>query len=842
MESVSANQELVSVDFSVVLKNIQGFDSEASVPFQMAIDGGEPELVHIIMGFDPGEEASFVFARELTPGSHTVTFFIGDIVIDSTSIDIEPAGVSLLPSPTPTNTPTPEPTSTPTPTNTPTPEPTETPTPTATQTAVAAPSTPPTATSLPTTTATPPPKPTVVATPSPMPTATASPTTKVATFSLQAFTNGSWLEQQDPQLASSIKELDWIKDGIDDTESKAIQDLLYIAVTSRSVVASIVSLSWVQDGIHDVEAGAFRWLNNIGSAEVASSVVSLGWVEDGIDAVEVEALENLSYIANKDTGVGLSIITLGWIQDGIADLEAGAIDWLKNIASAEVALSVVSLGWVEDGIDAVEVEALENLSYMSNKDTGVGLSLTSLSWVQDGIGSLEARAIEEVSYLSHEHTAAALFVVGMPFMETIEPPDISAVASLWQLAADDLGSFETVMSHGALQDGISDDLAPVVATLHGVAETNPGLIDVLLDPSRVLLERRTITLPLAGDVVLDIIRTASGAASSMDLLEHSVRRIEEYMDAPFPTRYVSILYENAVGAGGKNFGTHIAILPEADVDDENELDRTVIAHEVAHYYWSGNKNWVDEGGANFLEIERHFMGASRDAAASVSDPPCGYASNIAELEDLDEGIESVCEYSLGERLFVDLYLTLGDERFREGFRTLYLSLESESVGIDQVREAFRSDDGAASAVISRWWDGTGSYDLSRLDTSPVNPGLISISGRIDEAYIATGTDGPAVSDFSVQDVTDWVYLTLKFSYDVTGGPHKVPLEIVEYYEDGFEFSRRSGELAAQAKSIGGTAWFSVGTHPSRKWAPGRYWVYVYAGERKVAEVQYEVTP
>ena len=555
-----------------------------------------------------------------------------------------------------------------------------------------------------------------------------------------------------------------------------MQNLLYVAVASRSVASTIVSLGWVQDGVDDLEAGA---------------------------------IEALSHIAYQNVAVAAAAVSLDWIQDGVDDLEAGAIDWMSNIESAEVKSAIVALGWVQDGID-----------------------------------SLETQAIEEVSYLSHEHTVAALSVVGMPFMETIEPPDISAVASLWQLAADDLGTFDVVMSHEALREGISDDLAPVVATLHGVAETNPGLINVLLDSSRVLLERRTITLPRAGDVVLDIIRTASGAASSMDLLEHSVRRIEEYMDVRFPTRHVNILYENAVGtAGGTNFGTHIGILPKADVDDENELDRTVIAHEVAHYYWRGNKSWIDEGGANFLEMERHSMGASpRDATASVSDPPCGYASNIAELENLDEDIETVCEYSLGERLFVDLYLTLGDERFREGFRTLYLSSALDSMGIDQVREAFRSDDGAASTVISRWYDGKEPHDLSRLNGGPVDPRLPNINGRIDEAYIVTRTGSPAVSTFSAQDVTDWVHLTLKYSYSVSGATREVPLEIVEYYEDGFEFNRWSVELIAEARYSGGTSWFSVGPPPSRKWAPGRYWVYILAGDRKVAEVQYEVTP
>ncbi|MCY4528499.1 MAG: hypothetical protein OXD46_05645, partial [Chloroflexi bacterium] len=166
---------------------------------------------------------------------------------------------------------------------------------------------------------------------------------------------------------------------------------------------------------------------------------------------------------------------------------------------------------------------------------------------------------------------------------------------------------------------------------------------------------------------------------------------------------------------------------------------------------------------------------------------------------------------------------------------------SESVGIKHVWEAFGSEGKDTAAVIARWYDGTELYDLSRLDSGPVDPSLPSINGRIDEAYIVTSTDGPPVSAFSTQDITDWVYLTLKYSYKVSGATREVPMEIVEYYEDGFEFSRRSRPLTAEDKYSGGTSWFFVGSPPG-KWTPGRYVVQVYAGERKLAEVEYEVTP
>ena len=550
--------------------------------------------------------------------------------------------------------------------------------------------------STPAMTAAPSPEPTSTATPSPTPSPTppptATPSPRPTPSPLRNFENGRWLKQKDPQLAGSIEELGWAQDGLEGFESEALENLLYIAVLSRSVASSVVSLNWVQDGVDDVEAEAIGWVNNFGSADVASSVVSLGWVEDGIEALEVEVIENLSYLADGDAG-------------------------------------------------------------------------------------------------------AAMRIVGMPFIQTIEPPDISAIESLAQLAAFQPSAFVGVMSHNALRNGISDKMAPVVATLNGVAETNPALIDVLLDPSRVLMERRVITLPLTGDVVLDIIRTAPGAGRSIDLLEGSVRGTEEFMSEPLPTSHVVVLYEEAVPGSnvGVNYGTHVAILPAYDTDDESHESSFVghiNAHEVSHYYWSGNESWVDEGAAEIMASV--VDGARTGRPVAVTNPPCGHAASLAELERLDASrgdVEFQCNYSLGERLFVDLYRTLGHEKFQQGFRDLYLTSEIEdevhdlpgtAVGIEHIREAFGTDEGLESVVISRWYDGTEPYDLTRLDTGPVDPILPSINGRIEKAYVSIGEEGPAVTTFSARDVADWVIFSLEYAYDVSSGPREVPLEIVEF--------------------------------------------------------------
>ncbi len=501
-------------------------------------------------------------------------------------------------------------------------------------------------------------------------------------------------------------------------------------------------------------------------------------MQDGIDGTESDAIQSMLYIAVTSRSVVSSLVSLGWVQDGISDDEAQAIDWINNMSGAEVMSAVVALGWVQDGVDDLEVKTIEELSYIAYQDSGLGLSVVSLDWVRDGIEELEAKAIEGLSHIAHEDAEAASRIVRMPFLETIEPPDVSAMDSLSRLAAFEPKMFKAVMSHATLRDGISDDLAPIVATLRGVAETNPGLVDVLLHPAKVTVERRTITLPLAGEVVLAIVRTGSGASRSMDLLEHSVRGVERFMGLPFPTNYAGLLFENAVfgSVAGTNFGTHVAILPEYDVDDgsrEAEVAGSHIAHEVAHYYWSGNADWVDEGAADLMASI--VEGARTGRPVEVTNRPCAYAATIANIEGLGPSksdVEFECNYALGERLFVDLYRTRGDQKFLQGFRALYLASEMEddeddsgtSVSIGHVRQAFRSDDGAERAVIARSYDGTEPYDWSKLDYGPVDPSLPSINGRIDKAYIVTRSGGSAVGAFSARDVSGWVLLTLERSY------------------------------------------------------------------------------
>ena len=134
------------VDFMLEVKNDQVLEDEIA-QLQMSVDDGAPELVNIIANLPPGESASFAFAREFTPGPHTIRFSVGDshttVIVNVESGDIavytptpQPAATAISTAiSTPMPTITPVPISTPTPTITPlltltsTPIPTQTPVP-----------------------------------------------------------------------------------------------------------------------------------------------------------------------------------------------------------------------------------------------------------------------------------------------------------------------------------------------------------------------------------------------------------------------------------------------------------------------------------------------------------------------------------------------------------------------------------------------------------------------------------------------------------------------------------------------------------------------------------------
>ena len=503
---------------------------------------------------------------------------------------------------------------------------------------------------------------------------------------------------------------------------------------------------------------------------------------------------------------------------------------------------------------------IHTLTYVASDTDGDDVSLTfDVGIVEIDLGPYDkaerdaAIIVDDLRYIAGRFPTIAERIKEMPFLVTIDPADMVAVASMRRLA--ERNELPQLLSHPALQAGISDEQAKIVATLQEVNEGNRNLINTLLDPERVRVEERVVRLPHTGKTLLAIIRTEPGVARTINILERVIRNIDAFMGAEFPANYLAYRFESGDWCCGGFFGTHTRL--EARLYDNerssDDWDRIILTHETAHYYWTGlwrghDSYWVWEGGAELVTAASEHVTNGRPM-----DPwgaPCYAYRTLADLDhyldpsDPDPGSRA-CVYRLGERLFLDMYMTLGEDAFRRGFRAYYLS---ELRGIEHIRTAFRSATSRKQAVdnvIDRWYYGTEPYDSSRLDERTADATLPSIRSRIIDAFLSL-PNGDRVTSISAGDDVERMRLTIDYSSDGEQ-PFRLPLEAVEYYEDGFvrdrnTFFLNSSDDGRKQVWISGTSPKNDASYllgPARR-AEGRYWIYVYDGDRKVTQVEYQV--
>lgn len=223
-------------------------------------------------------------------------------------------------------------------------------------------------------------------------------------------------------------------------------------------------------------------------------------------------------------------------------------------------------------------------------------------------------------------------------------------------------------------------------------------------------ESRDINLPQTGRVTLQINRSGElGSGQSMEILEHAVKTIEEYMGQPIPLQGREIRLDfvpTITGTGGDpagiHRGTHMEILQEYE-SGQSWLRAglgSIIAHEVAHYYWRDERTWLHEGAADFLAL--YSENRRTGAPIQPENQRCYQVSNIRQLETKryeqgDAGYS--CNYSLGEGLFVDLYNAMSATAFRQSFRELYAAGQNKLAGVHQVRQAYLG----SWSIIDRWY-------------------------------------------------------------------------------------------------------------------------------------------
>ncbi len=718
-------------------------------------------------------------------------------------------------------------------------------------------------------------------------------------------------------IAVAVIEKPWTADGPDEVQSELVAlvgDIRWIADNDQSAALQVLSLPFLDtlelgDGA-TVEFFAHLFAYSQGNPlRIFDAFIAKSWVADGLAENEMEVLSKVKSIGDSSEDIALQILDMPFLEtietaDGHTIDALNPLITLRQEESLQVFDALAAKSWVPDGLNEAELRVVRHIRLIADNSESAALqildmpfletievadgftmdalsplvvhrqgdslqvfdALAAKSWVPDGLNDAERGVIRDIRWIADRDEDAALRVLDMPFLDVVQTPDKHAMAALNGMDRHSRDHSLRLMEHPLIGGGISDRTARIVSILpHFVNRDEPDwdLVDALLEPDNDLLEERTITLPLAGEVALALIRTTPGSERNMGYLEHAVRVNEEFTGVPFPKDYVAVLFADipGTGGGGAHYGTHIVAGPLHDNGGDDYVttySHGLLAHETAHYYWRYGKIWINEGAASFMTEIAQLARIGRFWRDHFV--LCGHVDTIAELDAWSPSygdIGSECHYALGERLFMDLYSELGDAEFRKGFRNLYLltqvqgdECEGTSLNICHLRAAFvhgADEEAAAIAqrVIARWYDGTEPYATT--EVVPPDPFIPSIGGRVNMLVSAThggpSIQGKLYESERIAENHPHVRLTLRYNYPPGEPTRDVEFKVLTYFEDRFAFHSGTVKFNLQSGHRQTSShWTSVGLSPHKPWPIGRYWVSAYLDGVKVAEESFEVLP
>lgn len=356
----------------------------------------------------------------------------------------------------------------------------------------------------------------------------------------------------------------------------------------------------------------------------------------------------------------------------------------------------MALSWVKDGLDSAEKTAIDYILYSAVVDRSLAQAIIQLPWIADGMEPNETEAVQEIYFVAHENASVAQALVGMPFMVSNEPADVHALNGILEIIRN--GLTRNLTSSQVYRNGITDEWTPIIAA--AAATESGSAITEYLNDAAITVETGQYTtggLPLT----ITIVRPENAAAlgGTLNDVYQSVIVTESIMQLPLPTRHVIVVFDPRTvssGFAGTNHNYAIGIEEENPDGGRATLQNTLF-HEVAHYWWRGNANWIDEGMADTIAATASLAQGDEWVAKPNRRKNC-VTQNISDLGHTRRGDgQFYCSYYLGEKLFRALQESMSPGEFTAAIQALYAasqalpkpeSQDEYRADIEQVRQAF----------------------------------------------------------------------------------------------------------------------------------------------------------
>ena len=277
-------------------------------------------------------------------------------------------------------------------------------------------------------------------------------------------------------------------------------------------------------------------------------------------------------------------------------------DWLRSRRGGTYK-EIRDLAWVKDDLTQDEARTAQDLFYMAANDHETLKSVLALQWIEDGITTAEAKSVRHLMYLSGRDKDTSRKIAAMQFMESVAEEDALLIAGLhgrWHR-----GTLASFMRHPTVADGIADE--EVIRAVAATTIDHVGHLNRILNPGSATVETIQTSSPRTTNLTISVVRAGNRRATDTSLIvEEAVEYVENFMDMPLPTNHVILLLDDTgvtEGFAGTNYGQAIAYVRRGEDggDWERAGFRKGMVHEVAHYFWQGAENWIDEGVANTIE-------------------------------------------------------------------------------------------------------------------------------------------------------------------------------------------------------------------------------------------------
>ena len=483
--------------------------------------------------------------------------------------------------------------------------------------------------------------------------------------------------------------------------------------------------------------------------------------------------------------------------------------------------------------------------------------ITGLPWVADGLTTPETVTRDLLGLLQGHEPALTRSLTAMPFLQDHNPGDHAAIKSIAVIAVvyDDLDFVTETLAISELADGggLDNDEAKIVSTFAlAYAEGLESEIRLLARYGEI--EESTVRGRYNNSITFCVIRLFTDLDNSavMGRAKDAVSHAEELMGKALPTDFVPIVVHNGPTPGVNN---SISIRIDQSIDTNVVSDRfrlEVIAHEIGHYYWGlpGREyGWLAEGAAEYIaayaEKKKH-----NDADLHTHFQPCPYYRTVEHLRadapsEFSSGI--ICNYSLGESLFINLGRSMTDTAFKTAFRKLHRDAEASLDNGNDPGELLLQAFCSTCASNPRNLGATG-FTLARrygeriLTDRTTTTGTVPRLGEVDAASIR-GAIGQLYYGFaeipaSSPDPSRWVRL---YFNDVTNPPDTVRIRVKQYHEDREAWFDKYLDMDVFFSDNSAWVYPYLGSQNPRP--TGHHWVQVFnATGQMIAQVEYQVMP